>query len=298
MAKNYYEILGVAKTASPDELKRAYRKLALEWHPDRNKDLHASERFKEITKAYEVLNDPKKRQVYDQYGEAAFAPGSGYGGAAGGQQSGRSGPFSYTYTTQGGPFAGGGVDFGGFSDPFEIFEQFFGGGASPFSRTGRGKPRSVYRLTIDFMEAVKGVEKEVEIEGKRQKIKIPAGVDEGTRIRFQEYDVMISVQRDLRFHREEYDLYTDATISFSQAILGDTIDIPTIDGPLKIKVQPGTQPGTMMRLRGRGIPHIRGSARGDQYIRIKVQVPSKVTHRQKQLLAEFEEEEKKKSGWF
>lgn len=297
MAKNYYDILGVSKTATPDEMKRAYRKLALEWHPDRNKDPQASDRFKEITKAYEVLNDPKKRQIYDQYGDAAFAPGGGFGGAQGGAQSGGYGPFTYSYSAGGSPF-GGGADFGGFTDPFEIFEQFFGGGASPFSRTGRSKPRTVYRLTIDFMEAVKGVEKEVEIEGKRQKIKIPAGVDEGTRIRFTDYDVMMSVQRDSRFQREEYDLYTDATVSISQAIVGDTIDVPTIDGPLKIKVQPGTQPNTMMRLRGKGVPHIRGTGRGDQYVRIKIQIPTKVTNRQKELLAEFEEEGKKKSGWF
>src|SRR3989338_2988484 len=147
MAKNYYELLGVSKNATDAELKKAYRKLALEWHPDRNKDPKAAEKFKEITKAYEVLSDPKKKEVYDQYGDSAFQPGSGYGQGSpfGGQNGGQYGPFTYTYSSGGGnPFEG--FDFGGFSDPFEIFEQFFGG--SPFRQR---KQRPVYQLTIDFM---------------------------------------------------------------------------------------------------------------------------------------------------
>src|SRR3989338_5539045 len=208
MAKNFYEVLDVSKGANPDEIKKAYRKLALQWHPDRNKNEGANEKFKEINKAYEVLSDPKKKEVYDQYGESAFKPGGGFGegspfGAQG--RTGRYGPFTYSYTTYGGggggsPFEG--VDSGGFSDPFEIFEQFFGGGGSPFGR--RAKQHSVYRLTLDFMEAVKGVEKTVDIEGKRQKPKIPAGVDDGTRVRFGDYDVVINVQPDTRFKREDY----------------------------------------------------------------------------------------------
>ncbi|MCL4339062.1 J domain-containing protein [Patescibacteria group bacterium] len=300
MAKDFYEILGVQKGASEAEIKRAYRKLALEWHPDRNKSAEATEKFKEINKAYEVLSDPKKKEMYDQYGESAFAPGSGFSAAGqgpfGGQQTGRYGPFTYTYSTYGGgsPFEG--VDFGGFSDPFEIFEQFFGG--SPFGGRQRSKRRSVYQLTIDFMEAVKGTEKEVEIEGKSQKIKIPAGVDNGTHIRFSDYDVIVEVQRDSRFRREGYDLVSDADVSFSQAALGDVISVPTIDGPLNLKVQPGTQPGTLIRLRGKGVPHVRGSGRGDHYVRLKVLVPTKLSGRQKELLQQFNEEDKKKKGWF
>jgi DnaJ-class molecular chaperone len=300
MAKDFYEILGVTKNASEAEIKRAYRKQALQWHPDRNKNPEANDKFKEINKAYEVLSDPKKKVVYDQYGEAAFRPGAGFGaeGPFGAQsQTGRYGPFTYTYTTYGGQPGGGfeGFDFGGFSDPFEIFEQFFGGG-SPF---GRHQPRrTVYRLTIDFMEAVKGIEKSVELEGRRQKIKIPAGVDNGSRIRFKDFDLVLEVQPDSRFKREVYDLVTEIEVSFPQAALGDIVSVPTIDGPLNLKIQPGIQSGTFIRLRGKGVPHVHGSGRGDQYVRVKVTVPTKINHRQKELLAEFDEEGKKKRGWF
>ncbi|MBM3283622.1 hypothetical protein FJY90_05265 [Candidatus Gottesmanbacteria bacterium] len=296
MAKDFYEVLGVSKSASPDEIKKAYRRLALQWHPDRNKDPQANDKFKEINKAYEVLADPKKKEVYDQYGEAAFKPGAGFGAEGPfGTQTGRYGPFTYSYTTYGGgsPFEG--VDFGGFSDPFEIFEQFFGG-VSPFGR--RSVRRNIYRLSLGFMEAVKGVEKTVEIEGKRQKIKIPAGVDSGSRIRFGNFDIVVEVKPDPHFRRDEYDLISDIEISFSQAILGDVVSVPTIDGALNLKIQPGTQPGTLIRLRGKGVPYVHHGSRGDQYIRVKIIVPTKLTSRQKELLKEFEEEGKRKKGWF
>lgn len=302
MAKDFYEILGVAKGASAVEIKRAYRKLALQWHPDRNKDPKASDKFKEINKAYEVLGDPKKKEVYDQYGESAFQPGSGFGGGSpfGGQgQAGRYGPFTYTYTTYGDNQSGAGfegVDFGGFSDPFEIFEQFFGGGSSFGRRRGRQHP--VYRLKLAFMESVGGVEKTVEIGGKKQTIKIPAGVDSGSRIRFSDYDILVEVEPDSRFRREDYDLITEVEVSFSQVALGGIISVPTIDGPLKLKVQPGTQSGSLIRLKAKGVPYVRGGGRGDQYVRVKVTIPDKLSNRQKELLREFEDEGKKKKGWF
>jgi molecular chaperone DnaJ len=296
MAKDYYEILGVSKNASADELKKAYRKKALEWHPDRNKAAGAEGKFKEINKAYEVLGDPKKKEVYDQYGESAFAPGSGFGGRSPtGGQTGSYGPFSYTYTSGGGsPF--GNVDFGGFTDPFEIFEQFFGGG-SPFGRKA-SRQRSVYRLTINFMEAVKGVEKKVDIEGKSKNIKIPAGVDTGSRIRFDDFDIVLEVVPDAQFKRDNYDLFIDTEISITQAILGSVITVPTIDGDLSLKIQAGSQPGTMIRLKGKGVPYVRENGRGDQYVRVKIKIPSRINNRQKELLEEFEEEGKKKKGWF
>jgi len=286
--RDYYDILGVSKGASGDEIKKAYRKLALEWHPDRNKAAHANEKFKEINEAYAVLSDPKKKETYDQFGAAAFQPGMG-GGSPGGYQQG---PFTYTYSTGGPPAGGFGADF---IDPFEIFEQFFGG--SPFSGR-RASQRTTYQLSIDFMEAVKGVEKSVEIDGKKQSIKIPAGVDSGSRIRFSDYDIIIAVQPDSRFHREDYDIITDITISISKAALGDVVSVPTIDGLLKLKMQPGTQSGTLVRLRGKGVPHVRGGGRGDQYVRVKVEIPHKLTSKQKELLKEFEEENNKKKGWF
>jgi len=139
--------LGITKSANADEIKKAYRKLALQYHPDRNKNKDAETKFKEVNKAYEVLSDPQKKQTYDQFGHTAFEQGAGQGpfGGAGGPFGGaQGGPFSYTYSTGGD--GGAGFDFGGFNDPFEIFEQFFGG-ASPFGR----QRRQAYSLTIDFL---------------------------------------------------------------------------------------------------------------------------------------------------
>ena len=147
--RDFYEVLGVNKTASDAEIKKAYRQQALKYHPDRNKSADATEKFKEISEAYEVLSDQKKRETYDQFGHSAFDPAQGFGagGPFGGSQTYRQGPFTYTYTTSGaGPGGGfGGFDFGGFSDPFEIFESFFGGGRSPF-RQARQLPRYGLRI--------------------------------------------------------------------------------------------------------------------------------------------------------
>lgn len=291
--KDFYQILGVSKSASADEIKKAYRKLALQYHPDRNKSKDATEKFKEVTKAYEVLSDSQKKQAYDQFGHAAFEQGTGFGGGQGpfgGQQTGRYGPFTYTYTTSGGPTE---FDFGGFSDPFEIFEQFFGGG-SPF---GARQRRPTYSLTIDFMEAVHGVTKRVNIDGKAQTIKIPAGVDDNSRIRFGDYDVVINVSPHHKFHREDYNIVSEHEISFSQAALGDVINAETVEGLVKLRIPSGTQPNTVFRLRGKGIPHLRSSGHGDHYVRIKIVIPKNLTRHQRELLEEFEEEKGKKS-WF
>lgn len=294
MANNdYYQILGLSKNAAPDEIKKAYRKLALEYHPDRNKSKEGENKFKEVTKAYEVLSDPQKKQAYDQFGPQAFEQGQGQGpfgnqgpfGGFGGQH----GPFSYTYTTNGDQ----NVDFGGFSDPFEIFEQFFGG-ASPF---GRRERRSVYSITISFMEAVHGVIKKVLIDGKNQTIKIPGGVDDGSRIRFDKYDVMVRVEGDARFQREGYDIVTEKEVSFSSAALGTEVEVETIDGVVKIKVPSATQSGTVIRLKNRGVSRIRSLQKGDHYVRIKVVVPKNLSSRQKELLREFENAGQKKN-WF
>lgn len=291
--KDYYTILGVSKTTTPDEIKKAYRKLALEFHPDRNKSKEADAKFKEITKAYEVLSSDDKRKMYDQVGHAAFEQGAGQGGPFGGAggfsgQGGQYGPF--TYSTNRGGFD---FDFGGNTDPFEIFEQFFGG-ASPFGQRSR---RPVYQATISFMEAAKGAGREVSIDGKRQKIKIPAGVNKGSRIRFENYDIMIDVLPDSRFSRQDYDVVSEKEISFAQAALGGEIAVATIDGDLKIRIPEGTQPETLIRLNRRGISHLRGSGRGSHYVRIKVMVPKKLTRNQKELLEAFRKEEGKQS-WF
>ncbi len=294
---DYYSILGVSKSASADEIKRSYRKLALQYHPDRNKTKEAEEKFKEINKAYEVLGDPQKRQTYDQFGAAAFEQGGaggpfgGAGGPFGGNPfSGQSGPFRYTYTTNGNAQD---FDFGGFSDPFDIFEQFFSGGAS------RRPRRSVYSLTLSFQEAVKGVEKEVTIEGKKQKIKIPAGVDSGSRVRFDTYDIVVEVIPDKHFQREGADIITEEEITFPQAVLGTQLDVQTISDTVTIRIPPGTQPGTLIRLSGKGVQRIHSNGHGDHYMKVKVVVPKHVTGRQKELLEQFDSsEEKSGSKWF
>lgn len=277
MAKrDYYEVLGVNKSASLDEIKKAYRKLALEWHPDRNKKPEANEKFKEINEAYAVLSDTNKKQQYDQFGDAAFKPGSGGAGSGFARQ----GPFTYTWSS-----SGGGFPFGeDFIDPFEIFEQFFGGG---FSRSARSH-REAYQLTIDFMEAMKGITKEVHLPHGRKTIKIPAGVDTGSRIRFDDFDIVLEVRPDRKFRREGDDLIIEHEIPYSVAALGGNIDVPTIDGDVKLRIQPGTQPGTLIRLRGKGAPHVRASGRGDEYVRISLKIPTHLSRRQRELLQELD----------
>jgi DnaJ-class molecular chaperone len=275
--RDYYEILGVEKSASAADVKKAYRKLALKFHPDRNKEPDAEQKFKEINEAYEVLSDQQKRQTYDQFGHSAFDPAAGMGSNpfGGGFQQG---PFTYTYSTGGpNPFGQG----GDFSDPFEIFEQFFGGA---FSQAAR-RPR--YSLTIDFMEAVKGTEKTVKIDGQSHTIKIPAGANDGTRIRFDAFDVTIDVRPDLRFRRDGYDLFVDQEIDFTLAALGGSVKVPTVDGDLTLKVRSGTQSHTLIRIRAEGVPHVRGRGKGDLYVRLIVKVPEKLSKDQKKILENF-----------
>jgi molecular chaperone DnaJ len=287
MKRDYYEVLGLSKSASQDEIKAAYRKLALQYHPDRNKAADAEKKFKEINEAYQVVGDQTKRQQYDQFGHAAFDQSRGGGGGnpfSGGF--GGQGPFTYSYTSGGAggnPF--GGFDFGGGGDPFEIFESFFGGG-NPFGGQRQRKPR--YVLSIPFMDAVKGAEKKVSIEGKEHTIRIPAGADDGTRIRFSDFDISIQVEPDGRFKRDGYDLYTDVAVSFTTAILGGTIRVPTIDGDLTLKVRPGTQPNTMVRLREQGVQMLQRKNRGDQYVRLIIDIPEKLSKKQRQLIEEFD----------
>lgn len=282
MKKDFYEVLGISKNASKEEIKSAYRKMALKYHPDRNKESDAEEKFKEINEAYEVLSNDQKKSAYDQFGHAAFDPSSGgFGGHTYTQQNG---PFNFTYTQGGNPF-GADFDFSGFSNPFDIFEQFFGTSFGTSQR--RGQRLQTYRVEISFLEAVHGVEKEVSIDGKRKKIKIPAGVDDGQRIRFSDFILYIDVKPDPIFKREGNDVFVNINISFTQAALGTDLEVPTLDGKLKVRVKPGTQPNTLIRLRGKGIRDINGYGQGDLYIRLLVEVPSKLTSRQKQLLKEL-----------
>ena len=281
MANNtdFYQILGVSKNASDQELKSAYRKQALKWHPDKHAGeakKEAEEKFKEINRAYEVLRDPQKKQMYDQLGHEAYSQNGAGSPFAGGFQQG---PFQYSYSSSGNVNF---EDLFGGSDPFDIFEQFFGGAYG-----GQRQRKPVYQVTIDFMDAIKGTEKSFVIQGKQRKIKIPAGVDDNMRIRFNDFDLIVQVKPHDRFKRQGQNIVLDQKITFSQAALGDTIEIPTIDGIFKLKVRPGTQPGTLIRLQGKGVPHPQLNRRGDQYIRFIIEIPKNLSRRQKELLREF-----------
>jgi len=283
MKKDFYELLGVPKTATKEEIKSAYRKSALKFHPDKNKAPDAEDKFKEINEAYEVLSNDQKKSAYDRFGHAAFDPSSGgFGGHTYTQQNGP----NYTYTQSGNPFGGADFDFGGFSNPFDIFEQFFGGSFS--GQQSRGKRLETYKISISFLDAVNGCQKEVSIDGHKKTIKIPAGVDDGQKIRFSEFILYIDVQPDKIFKREGNDVFINANIKINQAIFGDTIEVPTLKDPLKVRVKPGTQPNTLIRLKGQGIKDINGYGQGDFYIRLFIEIPTKLTSRQKDLLKQLD----------
>src|SRR3989440_30076 len=262
--RDYYEVLGVSRTATAEELKRAYRKLALQFHPDRNpNDPQAEARFKEVNEAYEVLSDQSKRQRYDSFGHAG---------------------------TQGMPgFDFGGAGFGGIND---IFDMFFGQAAAGRARTG---PRRGADLRLDlrltFEEAVFGVERE---------LTIPPGVDSGSQIRLTgegeigprggsagDLYIVIQVKPHSVLKRNGTDVVYELPLSVAQAALGDTVEIPTVDGPEHIDIPPGTQYGKTIRIHGRGIPHVRSGRRGDQLVFVRIVIPTNLTEEQKQALRQL-----------
>ncbi len=354
--RDYYEVLGISKGASDDEIKKAHRKLAKKYHPDLNKDNpEAAEKFKELNEAYEVLSDKDKRAKYDQFGFAGVDPN--YGGGGGG-------------------FGGfGGFDMG---DLGGIFDAFFGGGGGS-SRSRRNAPQRgetlQQRLMLSFEEAAFGCEKEITIsrvesceacggsgaapgtsaetcsrcrgsgtvtqtqrtplgmfqtqspcpecrgtgkiiktpckkcagKGKVRnsrtlKVKIPAGIDDGQSIQLRgqggagtnggpagDVIVTIGIRPHPLFTREGSDVLCEIPISFTQAALGVTLQVPTIDGKIEYQVPEGTQTGTVFRMRGKGIQNVNGRGRGDQFVRVNIEVPKNLSQKQKDLLREFEE---------
>lgn len=276
--RDYYEILGINKNATAEEIKKAYRKLALEYHPDRNKEANAEEKFKEINEAYQVLSNQEKRQKYDQFGHSAFDPSSGMGQNpfAGGFQQG---PFTWTYGGSQNPFAG-----GDFIDPFEIFNSFFGGNYGRAAKTYQS-----YSMRLSFMEAALGTEKTIEVNGKKQKIKIPAGVDDGTRIRFGQLYITFDVGDDSYFKREGADIFVDILLPLTTLILGGTIKIKTLTGEVKMKVREGTPSHTMVRLSKEGLPYLQRDGKGNMYVKLVAEIPSKLNREQRKAIEKLKE---------
>ncbi len=346
--RDYYEILGVPKNASGDDLKAAFRRLARQYHPDVNKDEDAEERFKELNEAYAVLSDPEKRQAYDRFGHAGVSA------------------------------AGGVPDFRDFSDFADIFGDLFGfGGFNRSSRRSRNAPRRgadlQMRLDLTFEEAIFGVDKEIDItrdeicstcsgsgakpgttpvrcttcngagevrqvrqtilgsmvqvstcptcggagevisspcstcngSGRERRtrkkiISVPAGVDTGTQIRLAgegqpgvnggpngNLFVAINVRSHKFFRRRNVDILLDLDINIAQAALGAEVEVPTVDGPNTLKIPAGTQPGKVLTLRGKGVPQLRGSGRGDQHVVVNVSIPSRLTNEQRLLFEQL-----------
>jgi curved DNA-binding protein len=293
---DYYKALGVDKKATPDEIKKAFRKLAVKYHPDRNpNDKAAEDKFKDINEAYAVLSDPKKKEEYDTYGSSGFHKQYSQ------EDIFRGFDFGNAYKDMG---AGGGEDI--FS---RLFGGSFGGGRGQGGRGGfRGGPQRggdlEMEVEIGFRDAAQGAEKQIAFRrnGQREelKIKIPTGVDNGSKIRISgkgsqgegggpDGDLFLSIRvlPDQVFTRDGGDLFVDRTITFSAACLGTSLDVPTLENDKRIKVPAGIQPGTKIRLKGCGVKPLGSNAKGDLYVKISLHVPETLNADQKKLVEEL-----------
>lgn len=309
MAKDYYEVLGVPRSASQDEIKKAFRRLAKKYHPDMNKgDKRAEERFKEISQAYDVIGDPDKRKKFDRFGQWAEQ-----GGFDPGHQAYR----TYTWTS-GKPGGAKGPEF----DLGDIFENIFGAGAgggfgdarrgrssrgeSPFGSSRGGfhaepEGRDIRAsVEVGFEEAIRGATRRLSISrnGREEKIdvKIPAGIRDGGKIRLAgkgdsggDLYLQVKVASHPQFRREEDDIYSEVPISVTDAVLGATVKVATLTGTVNLKVPPGTSSGQKFRLAGKGAPHLGKSGHGDQYAVVKIVVPSQIDEETKELFRKIHE---------
>jgi len=302
--KDYYKILGVDRKASEDEIKRAYRKLALHYHPDRNPgDKKAEDKFKEINEAYQVLSDTEKRKRYDQLGES-YTRYQQRGGSPGG--------FNWDdWVSQPGSVGGRGgnvrVEMGDLNDLFgggfsEFFSRIFGG-APDMGTAGRGtfrtqvpQPAYEHELEISLREAYQGTTRRIEVDGRRLDVKIPPGARTGTKVRVaaaldagvsgQKGDLylIIKVLNDPDYSRKGNNLYTEATIDLYTAVLGGEVTVKTLSGNVVLTVPAGTQPGQTFRLTSRGMPKLRDpKSFGDLYVKANVNLPRKLSPKQREL---------------
>jgi molecular chaperone DnaJ len=365
MAQDYYSILGINKTAKPEEIKKAYRRLAHEHHPD--KDKGNAEKFKQVNEAYQVLSDPQKRSQYDQFG-SGFQNFSGRQGAGGFNPN----DFDFSNFAQGFNFNG---QAGGFEDAFDIFSDIFGGGGRARGSRSRGIDLEM-ELDLTFDEAVFGTQKEITLEkkdaclkcsgsgaepgskistcpkchgtgqirvtrrtilgnmatvttcdscagtgkvpekpcteckgsgqlkrAKTMKVNIPAGVDDGSRVRITGEGEMgyrgsmpgdlylrLNVQQHATLKREGENIYSDVPVSFYQVALGTSVNVKTVDGEISLKVPPGTQSGKIFRLKGKGVPVVNASRRGDHFVTVRVVTPTRLTKKEKELFKKMAEE--------
>jgi len=305
--RDYYKILGVERKATEADIKKAYRKLALKFHPDRNPgNKAAEEKFKEINEAYQVLSDPSKRSRYDLLGESYSRWQQGGGGQ---------GNFNWEDWFSQAPGSRGGsrVDVGNLDDLFgggfsDFFETIFGGMGRGGERTrsrrspaARTAPMNYQQpVTIDFQEAYRGTERPVQTDGRRLEVKIPAGARTGTKVRVPgggpagpdgrntDLFLLIEVTPDPRFEQKGDDLYTEATIDLHKAVLGGQANVSTPGGNVLLTIPPGTQPGQVFRLAGRGMPYLKSPQKqGDLFVKVKVQIPRQLTAQQRSLFEEF-----------
>ena len=299
--KDYYKILGVDKNATTDQIKKAYRKLARQYHPDVNpNDATAEQKFKEANEANEVLSDPEKRQKYDQLG-ADYARYQQAGGARGGQPSGG---FDWSQYAQGGGFGGGGNPFGdeGGEDFSDFFSNLFGGmggagGGSRSSRPGAGQDLQA-ELELTMEEAYHGGPRTITVNGKNLRITIQPGIADGQTIRLRDQGgpgrnggpngslfITFHILPDARYVRAGNDLTQDVPVPLYRALLGGEQTVETLGGPVKIKIKPETANGSRVRLRGKGFPVYREKDQhGDLYLRLTVQLPTNLTDEEKNLV--------------
>ena len=286
--RDYYEVLGVSRSTSPEEIKKAYRKVAMKYHPDQNEgDSVAEEKFKEASEAYEVLSDPAKKQRYDQFGHQAFNGSGGFGGGFG----------------------------GGFSNANDIFEQFsFSGDLGDIfsdmlngGRRRNGPVRGAhlrYNLEVDFEEAVLGSTRTLTLNSKdsgtreKIKLKIPAGVESGSRQRLAgkgepgarggpagDLFIVFHVRDHAFFRRNNLDILLEVPVPFYIAMLGGEIHVPTLYGEVKLKIPAGTQNGKMFRLKGQGIKdQAHGYGKGDQHVMVNIEVPAKLSGKERKAM--------------